>query len=544
MNIKIAIEYLKSKEYMDRLQERAFRLQEAEHDLDKRDELIKDCANDPILFIETFGWTKLTDLNDRTVPFFLWGYQKEVIWKLQEAEADIEKEHEILIDKPRKMGLTWVLVWYLIWRWIFKKGWSGFILSRTETEVDSGDNDPGSSIFGKIRWCFERIPSWIMPAGYKPKSGQRGTQTDKNLKISNPDIGSALVGSTTNSNAGRSRRYSLTFVDEAFAIEGFNSMYRSIQSVSRVKVFVSTSRVGSVFKKFKDVCEAAGDYITLNWRQHPWNDDEWFKEMEKRAEVDPEVMKEVMVDYNVNIQAQYYPEVKDSKVLPVHYNPQLPIFVFMDYGSKDLTVFGWMQFDGHDVHIIEAFSGRRRDLDWYIPFLNPHCIAEKKLEFDQAKYSDNQLKLIEKLLTWRKPTAYFGEAAHFQKHMPANRSVADELIKYGIHLLYNKYAMSHEVRRNATSMILPRCFFNQESAYVMELYDAIGASRFSSRTGASREALLKPVHDPEIADYRSAFENGMVNVSRVFRHQRDGISRDEKGRVDPMTSAIAKYLKV
>ena len=550
MNIKLAKKWLASPEYMKKLKQRALKIQDCESDLDKREMHMKrwgeDSSDACIEFIETFGWTILTDLDSRVIPFFLWEYQKDIIRRIWEAEHDLEHEHEILIDKPRKMGITWVMVWYMIWRWITKPSWSAFNLSRTEVEVDTGDADPSSSIFGKVRWCFQRIPFWMMPGGYRPKSGQRGTQTDRNLKLVNPDIDSMLVGSTTNSNAGRSRRYSFTFIDEAFAIEGFNSMYRSIQSVSRVKVFASTVRVGSVFKKFKDLCESNGDYISLNWKQHPWNDDEWFKEMEKKAEVDPEVMKEIMVDYNVNIQAQYYPEVKDAKVVPVAYNPQLPVFVFMDFGSKDLSVFGWMQFDGKDVNIIEAFSGRRRDLEWYVPFLNPHVFEEKKIELNESIYTPAHLNLIRKLLSWRKPTAYFGEAAHFQKHMPSNRSVADELVKYGVRLQFNKYAMSHEVRRNATAMMLPRCKFNQDSPQVMELFDALGASRFSTATRSvtTRDALMKPVHDSEIADFRSSFENGMVNVSRVFRHQREGLSRDSKGRIDPLTSAIAKYLRV
>ena len=543
MNLKLAKQWLASGEYSARLDERASKVKRCSEDVDAREEMMKRWAEDPVDFIETFGWTLLTDLNSRTVPFFLWDYQKDILTRLVSAEADSDREHEILIDKPRKMGVTWLLVWYLVWRWIFTPGWSAFCLSRTETEVDAGDADPSSSVFGKVRWAFQRIPAFIMPDGYRPKSGQRGTQTDRNLKIWNPDNGSFLVGSTTNSNAGRSRRYSFTFVDEAFAIEGFDAMYRSIQSVSRVKVFASTVRVGSVFKKFRDLCGRNGDYVSLTWDQHPWNDAEWYAEQMKRAEVDPEVMKELSVDYNVNVQAQYYPEVKDSKIIPLDYDPNLPIYVAFDFGSKDLTVIIWYQFKGNEVQVLECFSGRRRDLTWYVPFLNPHS---DKAALDESLYPPQCLRLADKLKGWRKPSAYFGEAAHFQKHMPANRSVADELVKYGVKLLFNKYAMSHEVRRNATALMLPRCSFNQDSPGVMDLFDALSASRFNSavRSVTTRDALMKPVHDPEIADYRSAFENGMVNVSRVFRNQRDGLPKDGKGRVDPLTSAVAKYLRV
>ena len=430
MNLKLAKKWLDSKEFEEACRERIIHIREAAINEGERKRMLARFREDPVYFIETFGWTLLTDLNSLKLPFFLWDYQKDILWKLVDAEKDAEHEHEILIDKPRKMGVTWVVVWYMVWRWLFTPGWSAFVLSRTETEVDAGDADPASSLFGKVRWSFNLLPDWLMPSGYSPKGGQRGTTTDRNLKILNPDKDSMMVGSTTNSNAGRSRRYSFTFVDEAFAIEGFSAMYRSIQSVSRVKVFCSTVRVGSVFKKFKDLCEGNGDYVSLKWQQHPWNDEEWFLEMQKKAEVDPEVMKELSVDYNVNVQAQYYPETKDAKVVPLEYDPRLPVYVSMDYGSKDLTVFCWYQFNGRDISVIEAYSNRRRDLEWYVPFLNASLLesSEKKFELNESQYSEASLKLIRKLQGWRKPSAYFGEAAHFQKHMPSNRSVADELV--------------------------------------------------------------------------------------------------------------------
>lgn len=555
MNLRLAQEWLKSKEYYALLKERAERIEEAEHDLDKRQALIDRCAVDPIFFIETFGWTVLVDLDNRIVPFFLFQYQKEDIWRIMEAEGDIEKEHELLIDKIRKMGLTWTVVWYMIWRWLFKKGWSGFVLSRTEVEVDMGDADPNSSIFGKIRWSFAHMPEWIMPGGYAPKTGQRGTKTDRSLKITNPDMGTQIVGSTTNSGAGRSRRYSFTFIDEAFAIEAFSKMYRSLQSVSRVKLFVSTAALGTVFRKFKETCEAKGDYISHKWSDHPWNDKEWFDEMIARAEVDPELMKEIEVDYKVSKKLQYYPEIEESKVRPLEFQSELPLYVMMDYGSSDLTVFGYYQFDGHDVNVIGAYANHRRDLEWYIPFLNPSwCLREKSwassdgstiYDLSEKFYTEKALAQINKIAQWRRASAYFGEAAHFQKHMPANRSVAQNLVKFGIKLDYNRYAVNYDVRQKATAMILPRVTFNQDDDWVMKMYEAIANSRFAAQTRAmSRDASLKPAHDKEIADYRSCFENGMVNVSRVFRHQREGLSRDEKGRVDPLTKSIANYLRI
>lgn len=549
MNIKLAQEYYKSREYLQRLQARANYLTMVEKSPLLQAKYIQDdWAVNPISFIETFGWTKLVDMDSRVVPFFLFDYQKEIIFKLQQGEQDVEREHEILIDKPRKMGVTWVMVYYMLWRWLFKPGWSGFVLSRTEDEVDAGNADPDSSIFGKIRWAQERLPVWLMPEGFSPKGG-RGTSTDMKLRILNPRMESALIGSSTNSNAGRSRRYSFSFIDEAFFIEGFQSVYRAIQSISRVKVFASTTKVGTAFKKLRDLCDANGDYISLTWKDHPWNDEEWYHEMEKKAEIDPEVMKEVEPDYNVNIRQQYYPEIAQAKVVPLEYDSQKNLYCSMDFGSQDKTVIIWYQFDGATIYVLECYSSSRKDLDWYIPFLNPHVLIQNGPEgaftMDESKYNEFQLKLIKKVSQWRKPIYYFGEAAHFQKNMPSNRSIADDLVKYGIRLQYNNHAIKHEARRNATKLLLPRMTFNENSDDVMELYDAIAASRYNLavRSVTSKDALMKPVHDPEIADFRAALENFCVNYPRIARIQRGDLSREPNGRVDSLTSSLLKYLK-
>ena len=67
------------------------------------------------------------------------------------------------------MGLTWTLTWYQMWRWLFTENWGGFNLSRSESEVDDGTGDPGSSLFGKYRWSIDHLPQWLIPEGFVPK---------------------------------------------------------------------------------------------------------------------------------------------------------------------------------------------------------------------------------------------------------------------------------------------------------------------------------------------------------------------------------------
>ena len=141
-----------------------------------------------------------------------------------------------------------------------------------------------------------------------------------------------------------------------------------------------------------------------------------------------------------------------------------------------------------------------------------------------GQYNDTQLETLKLVRSWRKPVGYFGEQAHFNKVMPLNRSIAQELFRYGIRLMCNTNAVKHDPRRHATSLLLPKTRFNENSAGVMELYDAIAQSRYAvTRAATSEETSKKPVHDDEIADLRAAFENLCVNVPRIIKSQREDV---------------------
>lgn len=537
MRTKLLEQYYDSKEYKDKLKERIGVLQLCAADPKNITKFaLEKWSVDPINFIETFGFVIIPEFSNAVKPFFLFQYQRKVITKIWEAEMSGE-DHEILIDKPRGMGLTWTLVWYQIWRWLFTPNWGGFNLSRTETEVDDGTMDAGSSIFGKYRWAIDHLPSFLIPEGFVPK-GKKGTTTDMMLRISNPQLGSSLIGSSTNQSAGRSRRYSLTFVDECFAIEHFQSVYRSLQSVSRVKVFVSTVKSGRIYQDFKTLCEVAGNYLSLSWRDHPFKDQIWYDEQIKKAEFDPDVMKEIEVDYSVNIKAQYYPEIRQSKTVPdIPYIRGKPLYCALDFGQQDRTVLIYAQFDGMNLHILECISNSRKNLDWYVPFLNPKVVENPDF------YTPVYRTLLKKVQSWDKPAAYFGEAAHFIKVMPLNRSIAEELNKNGIRLMCNNYAVKHEPRRHATSQMLPRTVFNFGSEGVMELYDAIANSRYSqSNQGISKESHLKPVHDDVIADFRAAFENLCACIPRIFRNQREDMMNNSDG--NKFANNLIKFLRI
>lgn len=520
---------------MQKLQARANNMKMLSEDPLQRARMIMEVyAVDPIAFIEDFGWVKIPEFGNALKPFFLFKYQKDIILKLLESEQS-NLDHELLVDKPRGMGLTWIILWYMYWRWLFTPNWTGFLLSRTEDEVDDGGNLPDSSLFGKLRWMIARTPRFLIPDSFVPK-GKKGTNTDMALKLVNPALGTALIGSTTNANAGRSRRYSFIFVDECFSIERFSEVWRALQSVARMKVFVSTVKAGKVYQDFRKLCEEAGDYVSLKWSDHPFKDKVWYDEIIKKAEFDPEVMKEIVVDYALNIKSQYYPEIRQSVVSQdLIYDRSRPLYVSLDIGRSDLTVLIWWQYDGMKFNVVECYANRNKPIEWYSPFLN------RDLQFNPSNYNEFQVNTLNTVRAFNKPVAFFGEEAHNHKVMPLNRSVVEEFYKYGVHIRWNNNAIKHEPRRHATALLLPKTVFNGRSDYVMQLYDAIANSRYANSV-ISKEGSMKPVHDQDIADFRSAAENFYVNITRVLRNQRGeiGFTGNEKSAI----TGLLKMLKL
>lgn len=517
MRSELIAAYYDSEEYKRKLVARFELMQQCEIELNRASIIADTFAPNPVEFIENCLFLKLPEFQNSIKPFFLFQYQKDILWRLVEAERS-GQDIELLIDKLRGMGMTWLLAAYILWRWYFTANWSCLILSRTESEVDDGTSIPDNSIFGKIRFMMEHAPKWLVPEGFTSK-GKKGTSTDSSLRIINPAMGTSINGSSTNSNAGRSRRYAFIFVDECFFIERFLSVWKALQSVSRVIVYVSSVKQGRTAEKFKDMCKDRGNYITLSWKDHPWKDEVWFKDKMSLAEFDPDVVREFEVDYSVTMKDQYYPEIRQATIMPIEYDPKRPLYVFLDFGKQDLTILIWAQFDGNHIDILEGFAGRQKPVEYYVPFLNPDSFNP-----DPDHYNETQKETLYLVRKWAKPKGYFGEQAHFNKVMPLNISIAQVLFKFGIRLMCNSNAIKHEPRRHATSQLLPKCRFNENSAGAMELYDALANSRYAqTKAATSEETGKKPIHDDDIADWRAAFENGCVNVPRIIRSQREDV---------------------
>jgi len=168
MRQQLIDDYYDSEEYLAKLRARASIMKQLEENPYERERRVMDVwAIDPVPFIEDLLWLKLTENGGTPKPFFLFDYQVKIIRRLQEAEMS-GLEVDLLVDKPRGMGLTWLISAYFLWRFMYTPNYSALILSRKEDLVDDGTALPDLRPFrrGRVR----RRRGWFPRFRHRPRS--------------------------------------------------------------------------------------------------------------------------------------------------------------------------------------------------------------------------------------------------------------------------------------------------------------------------------------------------------------------------------------
>lgn len=168
-------------------------------------------ARDPTVWCNAFVMTLDPRRAQSVIPLVLWPYQIRLMKTLTKCIADGE---DILIEKSRDMGATWVILATLVWHWIYFADFTVIIGSRKEDEVDKrGDL---STHFERMRFLLRKLPD-------EYKARQLSWYDEKHhanyMHLQNPAMGSQITGESTNSSFSRQGRYTCVFLDEFAVIE-------------------------------------------------------------------------------------------------------------------------------------------------------------------------------------------------------------------------------------------------------------------------------------------------------------------------------------
>jgi hypothetical protein len=239
------------------LRYRKYILERAADDPDLQEEIWIRCSRDLIYFIDVFGWIYApkdhSDCPDR--PFVTYDFQENALRKMDKALG----KHDLLGEKSRDMGFTWMVIALFAWRFIFRKKQSFLLGSRKEEYVDKS-GDP-KTLFWKIDYFIEHLPGWMQPMIHR---------TDRH--IHNLDMNSTIDGESTNDNFARGDRRVAIALDEFPSVENGQSIAKAAGDASNCVIYFGTSSGASgAFYEIREKMleEHPERIIRLHWSEHP-----------------------------------------------------------------------------------------------------------------------------------------------------------------------------------------------------------------------------------------------------------------------------------
>ncbi len=269
-------------------------------------------AADPAQFIIDWGIT--TDPRNpeiglpTTLPFLLFPHQEELVNEIMYAW---KHRQNLLVEKTREMGASWVTVALACTLCNFRDGLTIGFGSRTKEYVDEKDNP--KSLFWKARQFMIGLPVEFV-GGWLPKdaSGHRRKPRPWNpftdapqMRITFPHRNSFMTGEA-GSGIGRGDRTSLYIIDEAAFLEHPEENEFSLSRTTNCRIEISTPNgMGNPFaqKRFGGKVKV----FTYHWSQDPRKDKTWYEAEKLKLDNALVVARELDINYASSIEGVLIP---------------------------------------------------------------------------------------------------------------------------------------------------------------------------------------------------------------------------------------------
>lgn len=454
------------------------------------------CMSDPLYFVSTYCWTfdPRPEAAPHHLPFHLYEYQKEalltIIWHIKNGQ-------DLLIEKSRDMGVTWIVLAALLWCWEFMPGFQALLGSRKEDLVDSRKLE---ALFPKLDYMMEKLP--FQPEGFQPERDRT------HMTLLNPMNKNAIGGESANQNFARQGRYTVAVMDELPFWESPETAWVSAGESTRCRIAICTPPRKVNFAKYLRFSGKV-KVLTLHWRLHPKKDEAWY-ESQKLRKLPEEVAQELDINWEGAITGRVYPEVDHIVTGHFQYRADWPLYVSHDPGHHpDPHAVGWFQVNPETgrVRMLEAFEGTNKLAEWFMPFFG-HPIDS------QFVYTSEELSLISKTSQWKKGI-HVGDVYGRTKNQVTGTSVYDEFQKFHIYVQSNTIANDLESRKTATRRVLMNFEVNEtpNTRYFME---CLKSARYPELSENSNRITAndKPIHD-WTSHMRTMLEFFAVNYTGV-----------------------------
>lgn len=220
-------------------------------------EVIKQaCKCDPLFFLNGFGWTYDPRREPFSrIPFILYDFQEEAVLQIIRAIRD----HDLLVEKSRDMGASWLCISSMTWCWWAKPGLSFLWGSRVEDYVDKPGNS--KALFWKFDFLFDNLPPFLRPQGW------RANEHRMRMHVENPETGSIIDGESTTANFARGDRRTAILLDEFAMVDMGHHILSATRDATDCRLFNSTPK--GTNNAFYDMRQTRVEKLRLHWSEHP-----------------------------------------------------------------------------------------------------------------------------------------------------------------------------------------------------------------------------------------------------------------------------------
>ena len=291
---------------------------------EQQQQVIDLCSKSLLYWVNLFAWTynvKTVTVDGieapaetHHVPFITWDVQDDAFLQLCDA---VDSGKDVLIDKSRDMGASWICITVAAWYWLFAKNAQILLVSRVEDLVDRrGDPD---TLFWKIDYLIENVPDWMLPC-------ERGGDCRTHLQLVNPATGSTISGQATTGHVGRGGRRTFVLFDEMASMQNADDAWRSAADTTSCRIANSTPiGPGTEFSRLRNqgVVTGSPNLITLGYWDHPlkgrgrtWVQDPdggltgisgrwfwgtpWFDEQQRRRGDTADIGQNILIDHTTS----------------------------------------------------------------------------------------------------------------------------------------------------------------------------------------------------------------------------------------------------
>ncbi|MDH4378765.1 MAG: hypothetical protein QE263_02520 [Vampirovibrionales bacterium] len=349
------------------LRQRAALLSAAAHNVALQQLLTEQFRRDPKAFCNAVVWTLDPRESPVIRPFVLYPFQQDTLDSLH---ASAQCGEDVLIEKSRDMGVSWLVLAWMLHQWLFSKG-SQFLVGSRKLDYVDNPGDP-TSLFEKLRFMLRQLPPWLLPKGFT---------VDKHatkLRLRNPATGSVIVGESANPQFSRGGRYKAIFMDEFPFWANDDTAWAAAGQSSPCRMVVGTPYgKHNTFARLR--FEGQIKVLTLHWRRHPHKNAEWYAQQTRRLSPD-EIARELDINYNLSVANRVFPhfgeEHKAEVLEPIEGKRLVRVWDF-GYHCPCCVV---LQVDGDgQVRVLHEMVGHQEVLK---PF------AQRVLQQCQSDYPD------------------------------------------------------------------------------------------------------------------------------------------------------------